>query len=121
VTSEVLKIPKKRMCSTLAGKFSAAGSREAQSETTDLERPYENAASKRKLLCGPDREEPGVRRQLRPHQPGRDVQQGVARHAKRVINTHEDGDHVWGNQLYEGAEIIAHLRRHLQGGEGERD
>ena len=26
----------------------------------------------------------------------------------RVINTHEDGDHVWGNQLFEGAEIIAH-------------
>ena len=29
---------------------------------------------------------------------------------KRVINTHEDGDHVWGNQLFEGAEIIAHRR-----------
>jgi len=27
---------------------------------------------------------------------------------KRVINTQEDGDHVWGNQLFEGAEIIAH-------------
>ncbi|HUL96917.1 MAG TPA: MBL fold metallo-hydrolase [Usitatibacter sp.] len=27
---------------------------------------------------------------------------------KRVVNTHEDGDHVWGNQLFEGAEIIAH-------------
>ena len=27
---------------------------------------------------------------------------------RRVINTHEDGDHVWGNQLFEGAEIIAH-------------
>jgi len=27
---------------------------------------------------------------------------------KRVINTHEDGDHVWGNQLFESAEIIAH-------------
>jgi glyoxylase-like metal-dependent hydrolase (beta-lactamase superfamily II) len=27
---------------------------------------------------------------------------------KRVINTHEDGDHVWGNQLFRGAEIIAH-------------
>jgi glyoxylase-like metal-dependent hydrolase (beta-lactamase superfamily II) len=26
----------------------------------------------------------------------------------RVINTHEDGAHVWGNQLFEGAEIIAH-------------
>jgi len=26
---------------------------------------------------------------------------------KRVINTHEDADHVWGNQLFEGAEIIA--------------
>ena len=28
--------------------------------------------------------------------------------ARRVVNTHEDGDHVWGNQLFEGAEIIAH-------------
>ncbi|MEN6438290.1 MAG: MBL fold metallo-hydrolase [Syntrophobacter sp.] len=27
---------------------------------------------------------------------------------KRVVITHEDGDHVWGNQLFEGAEIIAH-------------
>jgi cyclase len=27
---------------------------------------------------------------------------------KYVINTHEDGDHVWGNQLFKGAEIIAH-------------
>ena len=28
--------------------------------------------------------------------------------AQRVINTHEDADHVWGNQLFEGSEIIAH-------------
>jgi glyoxylase-like metal-dependent hydrolase (beta-lactamase superfamily II) len=27
---------------------------------------------------------------------------------KRVINTHEDADHVWGNQLFDDAEIIAH-------------
>ena len=27
---------------------------------------------------------------------------------KRVINTHEDADHVWGNQLFDRAEIIAH-------------
>jgi cyclase len=27
---------------------------------------------------------------------------------KRVIITHEDADHVWGNQLFPGAEIIAH-------------
>jgi glyoxylase-like metal-dependent hydrolase (beta-lactamase superfamily II) len=27
---------------------------------------------------------------------------------RRVVNTHEDGAHVWGNQLFEGAEIIAH-------------
>jgi cyclase len=27
---------------------------------------------------------------------------------KRVVNTHEDADHVAGNQLFEGAEIIAH-------------
>jgi glyoxylase-like metal-dependent hydrolase (beta-lactamase superfamily II) len=27
---------------------------------------------------------------------------------KRVVNTHEDADHVWGNQLFQGAEIIAH-------------
>ena len=29
---------------------------------------------------------------------------------KRVVNTHEDADHVWGNQLFEGAEIIAHRK-----------
>jgi glyoxylase-like metal-dependent hydrolase (beta-lactamase superfamily II) len=28
--------------------------------------------------------------------------------AKYVINTHEDADHVWGNQLFKDAEIIAH-------------
>jgi cyclase len=27
---------------------------------------------------------------------------------RRVVNTHEDGDHLWGNQLFEGAEVIAH-------------
>ena len=27
---------------------------------------------------------------------------------RRVINTHEDADHVWGNQCFRGAEIIAH-------------
>jgi len=27
---------------------------------------------------------------------------------RRVVNTNEDGDHVWGNQLFENAEIIAH-------------
>jgi cyclase len=27
---------------------------------------------------------------------------------QRVVNTHEDADHVWGNQLFKGAEIIAH-------------
>ncbi len=27
---------------------------------------------------------------------------------RRVINTNEDADHVWGNQLFEGAEFIAH-------------
>ena len=28
--------------------------------------------------------------------------------AARVVNTHHNGDHCWGNQLFEGAEIIAH-------------
>src|SRR5512139_2439085 len=27
---------------------------------------------------------------------------------QRVVNTHEDGLHVWGNQLFEGAEVIGH-------------
>jgi glyoxylase-like metal-dependent hydrolase (beta-lactamase superfamily II) len=27
---------------------------------------------------------------------------------RRVVNTSEDGAHVWGNQLFEGAEVIAH-------------
>lgn len=30
---------------------------------------------------------------------------------KRVVNTHEDGDHVWGNQLFEGAEIEIRFER----------
>ncbi len=30
--------------------------------------------------------------------------------ARFVINTHEDADHVWGNQLFPNAEIIAHQR-----------
>ncbi len=34
---------------------------------------------------------------------------------RRVVNTSEDGDHVWGNQLFEGAEIIAHrtVKEHM--------
>lgn len=27
---------------------------------------------------------------------------------RRVVNTHRNGDHCWGNQLFPGAEIIAH-------------
>jgi cyclase len=28
--------------------------------------------------------------------------------ARRVVNTHHNGDHCWGNQLFQGAEIIGH-------------
>jgi cyclase len=28
--------------------------------------------------------------------------------ARRVVNTHRNGDHCWGNQLFAGAEIIGH-------------
>jgi len=28
--------------------------------------------------------------------------------AARVVNTHSNGDHCWGNQLFPGAEIIGH-------------
>lgn len=28
--------------------------------------------------------------------------------AERVVNTHRNGDHCWGNQLFSGAEIIGH-------------
>ncbi|MBM4266621.1 MAG: MBL fold metallo-hydrolase [Deltaproteobacteria bacterium] len=28
--------------------------------------------------------------------------------AQRVVNTHRNGDHCWGNQLFTGAEIIGH-------------
>lgn len=28
--------------------------------------------------------------------------------AERVVNTHRNGDHCWGNQLFRGSEIIAH-------------
>lgn len=27
---------------------------------------------------------------------------------RRVLNTHRNGDHCWGNQLFEGAEILGH-------------
>jgi len=27
---------------------------------------------------------------------------------RRVVNTHHNGDHCWGNQVFEGAEIIGH-------------
>ena len=30
--------------------------------------------------------------------------------ARRLVNTHHNGDHCWGNQLFEGAEIIGHRR-----------
>jgi len=30
--------------------------------------------------------------------------------ARRVVNTHHNGDHCWGNQLFDGAEIIGHRR-----------
>ena len=35
---------------------------------------------------------------------------------RRVINTHEDCDHVWGNQLFKDAEIIGHrsLRHRME-------
>src|SRR5207244_4149154 len=29
--------------------------------------------------------------------------------ARRVVNTHRNGDHCWGNQLFPDAEIIGHL------------
>lgn len=30
--------------------------------------------------------------------------------ARRVVNTHHNGDHAWGNQLFPGAELIGHRR-----------
>jgi cyclase len=33
-----------------------------------------------------------------------------SRPAARVVNTHHNGDHCWGNQLFAGAEIIGHRR-----------
>jgi cyclase len=30
--------------------------------------------------------------------------------ARRVVNTHHNGDHCWGNQLFRDAEIIAHRK-----------
>ena len=38
-----------------------------------------------------------------------DLYAGVHPHSpKRVVNTHHNGDHCWGNQLVKGAEIIGH-------------
>src|SRR3989454_2289757 len=28
--------------------------------------------------------------------------------ARRIVNTHHNGDHCWGNQVFPGAEVIAH-------------
>lgn len=33
----------------------------------------------------------------------------VARHIGKLVNTHANADHVWGNQLVKGAEIIASI------------
>jgi len=30
--------------------------------------------------------------------------------ARRVLNTHHNGDHAWGNQLFAGAEILGHRK-----------
>jgi len=30
--------------------------------------------------------------------------------ARRVVNTHHNGDHTWGNQLFTGAEVIGHRK-----------
>ncbi len=39
--------------------------------------------------------------------------------ARRVVNTHHNGDHCWGNQLFRGSEIIGHRWcRDLFGNEG---
>jgi glyoxylase-like metal-dependent hydrolase (beta-lactamase superfamily II) len=35
-----------------------------------------------------------------------------SRPAGRVVNTHHNGDHCWGNQLFSGAEIIGHRLCH---------
>lgn len=37
---------------------------------------------------------------------------------KRLVNTHHNGDHTWGNQLFKDAEIIAH---HLCAEEMEKE
>jgi len=39
--------------------------------------------------------------------------------ARRVVNTHHNGDHAWGNQLFPTAELIGH-RRCAEGFGGER-
>jgi cyclase len=45
---------------------------------------------------------------------------------ERVVNTHEDADHVWGNQLFGGAEIIGHrslperMRKVAEPGESQK-
>jgi hypothetical protein len=37
-----------------------------------------------------------------------EISSRVGRPIRRLVNTHHNGDHCWGNQLVEGAEIIAH-------------
>ena len=33
----------------------------------------------------------------------------MAKPVRRVVNTHHNGDHCWGNQLFRGAEIIGNF------------
>ncbi|MEW6444301.1 MAG: MBL fold metallo-hydrolase [bacterium] len=37
-----------------------------------------------------------------------EVTRRVGKPIRRLVNTHHNGDHCWGNQLVEGAEIIGH-------------
>ena len=39
-----------------------------------------------------------------------DIARSVTSDIGRVVNTHHNGDHCWGNQLVTGAEIIGHRR-----------
>lgn len=37
-----------------------------------------------------------------------EISRRVGKPIRRLVNTHHNGDHCWGNQLVEGADIIAH-------------